>query len=190
MKYFAHPTAVLDDGVQIGAGTKIWHFCHLMPNAVIGANCNLGQNVFVADGVRLGDGCKVQNNVSLYAGVECAEEVFIGPSAVFTNVKTPRSAVNRRHAYATTRIGRGATIGANATLVCGITVGAYAFIGAGAVVTKHVPAHAEVLGNPARQTGWRCERGGRLQFDTDGRSVGADGHHYELTDAGVRQLAA
>ena len=191
MKYFAHPTAVVDEGATIGDETKIWHFCHLMPKAVIGERCNLGQNVFVANNVTLGNGCKVQNNVSLYEGVECGEEVFIGPSAVFTNVKTPRSTVNRRGEYAPTRIGRGATIGANATIVCGITIGEHAFVGAGAVVTKDVPAYAEVLGNPARQAGWRCELGCRLEFDNDGRSVCPEsGRGYELTDTGVRKLVA
>lgn len=159
---FIHPTSVIDDGCRIGAGTKVWHFCHLMPDAVIGENCILGQNVFVANGVILGNGVKVQNNVSLYEGVICEDEVFIGPSAVFTNVTNPRSAVNRKGEYKKTVIRKGATIGANATILCGIEIGEYAFVGAGAVVTKTVPAFALVTGNPAVQTGIMNEEGERV----------------------------
>lgn len=158
---FIHHTSVIDDGCRIGAGTKVWHFCHLMPDAVIGENCILGQNVFVANGVILGNGVKVQNNVSLYEGVICEDEVFIGPSAVFTNVTNPRSAVNRKGEYKKTVIRKGATIGANATILCGIEIGQYAFVGAGAVVTKDVPAFALVTGNPAVQRGRMNEKGER-----------------------------
>jgi UDP-2-acetamido-3-amino-2,3-dideoxy-glucuronate N-acetyltransferase len=150
---------VIDGGATVGAGTKIWHFCHVMAGARVGARCVLGQNVFVADGAALGDGCRVQNNVSIYDGVELAADVFVGPSAVFTNVKNPRAAVSRKGAFVATRVGRGATIGANATIVCGVTIGEYAFVGAGAVVTRDVPAHAIVTGVPARRTGWACACG-------------------------------
>ena len=159
---FIHPTAVIDEGCRIGAGTKVWHFCHLMPGAVIGENCILGQNVFVANNVVLGNSVKVQNNVSLYEGVICEDEVFIGPSAVFTNVTNPRSAVNRKGEFKKTVIRKGATIGANATILCGIEIGEYAFVGAGAVVTKTVPAFALVTGNPAVQTGIMNEEGERV----------------------------
>lgn len=159
---FIHPTAVIDEGCRIGAGTKVWHFCHLMPGSVIGENCILGQNVFVANNVILGNRVKVQNNVSLYEGVICEDEVFIGPSAVFTNVTNPRSAVNRKGEFKKTVIRKGATIGANATILCGIEIGEYAFVGAGAVVTKTVPAFALVTGNPAVQTGIMNEEGERV----------------------------
>ena len=162
MNCFIHPTAVIDEGCRIGAGTKVWHFCHLMPGAVIGENCILGQNVFVANNVVLGNSVKVQNNVSLYEGVICEDEVFIGPSAVFTNVTNPRSAVNRKNEFKKTVIRKGATIGANATILCGIEIGEYAFVGAGAVVTKTVPAFALVTGNPAVQTGIMNEEGERV----------------------------
>ncbi len=165
--YFAHHTAVVDEGCTIGAGCKIWHFSHVMPQAVIGKNCNLGQNVFVAAHVRLGDGCKVQNNVSLYEGVMCEENVFIGPSAVFTNVINPRSHVSRKQEYKKTLLHHGVTIGANATIVCGVTIGAYAFVGAGAVITKDIPAYALYVGNPARQIGWMSQHGQRLEFGAD-----------------------
>ncbi len=170
-KYFSHETAVIDEGCEIGEGTKIWHFCHLMPEAKIGKHCNLGQNVFVANGVVLGDNVKVQNNVSIYTGVTCENDVFLGPSMVFTNVTNPRSAVNRRGEYQLTRVGKGATIGANATIVCGHDIGAFAFIGAGAVVTKTVKPYALVLGNPAKQVGWMSEWGHRLEFDTQNKAT-------------------
>ena len=169
--YFAHETAVIDDGCEIGEGTKIWHFSHIMPNVIIGDNCNLGQNVFVADGVTLGNNVKVQNNVSIYKGVTCEDDVFLGPSMVFTNVINPRSAVNRRGQYAKTHVGIGATIGANATIVCGNNIGEFAFIGAGAVVTKHIQPYALVVGNPAKQIGWMSEYGCKLNFDNDGSAI-------------------
>ena len=168
---YVHPTAVVDEGAIIGSNTKIWHFCHVMSGAVIGQNCSLGQNVFVAAGVSLGNNVKIQNNVSLYEGVSCEDDVFLGPSMVFTNVINPRSAVNRRNQYANTIIRKGASIGANATIVCGNTIGEYAFVGAGAVVTKYVPAFALVVGNPAKQIGWISRYGHRLQFDTSQRAV-------------------
>lgn len=170
-KYFAHETAVIDEGSQIGEGTRIWHFSHIMPGCVIGNNCNIGQNVVISPGVVLGKNVKVQNNVSIYTGVTCEDDVFLGPSMVFTNVINPRSAVNRKDQYMKTHVGRGASIGANATIVCGHDIGAYAFIGAGAVVTKHVPDYALVVGNPARQTGWMSEFGHQLKFDKDGYAV-------------------
>jgi len=171
MKYFAHPTAVIDEGSEIGAGTKIWHFCHIMNNCKIGKNCNLGQNVVVSPDVVLGNGVKVQNNVSLYSGVVCEDEVFLGPSVVFTNVINPRSVISRKDEFKSTIVEKGATIGANATIICGITVGRYAFIGAGAVVTKNVPDYALVLGNPGRLAGWMSESGHKLHFDDDGFAV-------------------
>jgi UDP-2-acetamido-3-amino-2,3-dideoxy-glucuronate N-acetyltransferase len=171
MSFFVHHTAIIDDGCTIGDGSKIWHFCHLMPNAVIGENCNLGQNVFIADGVILGNNVKVQNNVSLYTGVVCEDDVFIGPSAVFTNVVNPRSAVNRKQEYKKTIIKKGATIGANATIICGNQIGAFAFIGAGSVVTKDVSDYAVVIGNPAKQTGWMSECGQKLVFDKNNQAV-------------------
>ena len=166
--FFAHPTAVIDEGAKIGNGTSIWHFSHVMPGVIIGNNCNLGQNVFVANGVILGDNVKIQNNVSIYEGVICDDDVFLGPSMVFTNVNNPRSAVNRKGEYLKTWVGKGATIGANATIVCGHNIGEYAFVGAGAVVTKDVPAYALVVGNPARQIGWISAHGERLHFDSAG----------------------
>ena len=169
--YFAHPTAVIDDGCEIGAGTKIWHFSHIMPNCRIGRNCNIGQNVVVSPEVVLGNNVKVQNNVSIYTGVICEDDVFLGPSMVFTNVVNPRSAVNRRGQYARTAVRHGATIGANATIVCGHDIGRFAFIGAGAVVTRHVPDYALVVGNPARQTGWMSEYGHKLIFDNQGKAI-------------------
>src|SRR5690349_11041419 len=165
--YFAHPTAVVDAGCEIGAGTKIWHFSHIMTNCKIGENCNLGQNVVVSPEVILGRNVKVQNNVSIYTGVVCEDDVFLGPSMVFTNVINPRSAINRRSQYTNTVVGKGATIGANATIVCGHNIGKFAFIGAGAVVTKAVRDYALVVGNPARQTGWMSEYGHKLNFDAD-----------------------
>jgi len=186
--YFSHATAIIDPGAQIGAGSKIWHFCHIMPGAIIGGGCSLGQNVFVADKVRLGRGCKVQNNVSLYEGVICEEEVFIGPSAVFTNVNNPRSAVVRKHEYRETYLERGVSIGANATIVCGVRLGAYAFVGAGAVVTTDVPAYALVVGNPARQIGWMSSHGARLTFDAAGLATCPEsGQRYRL-DTDTQQV--
>jgi UDP-2-acetamido-3-amino-2,3-dideoxy-glucuronate N-acetyltransferase len=166
--YTAHPTAVIDEGCEIGEGTKIWHFSHIMSNCKIGKNCNLGQNVVVSPEVVLGTNVKVQNNVSIYTGVICEDDVFLGPSMVFTNVTNPRSAVNRRGQYSKTLVKKGASIGANATIVCGHNIGRYAFIGAGAVVTKEVPDYALVIGNPARQTGWMSEYGHKLKFDASG----------------------
>jgi len=184
-KFFAHPTAVVDDGCQIGEGTKIWHFSHIMPNCRIGKNCNIGQNVVVSPEVVLGDNVKVQNNVSIYTGVTCENDVFLGPSMVFTNVNNPRSAINRRDQYAKTIVHKGATIGANATIICGHDIGYYAFIGAGAVVTRHVPDYALVVGNPAKQIGWMSEFGHKLVFDSDGFAVCPDsGQRYKL-DNGV-----
>ncbi|SFT76557.1 UDP-2-acetamido-3-amino-2,3-dideoxy-glucuronate N-acetyltransferase [Lishizhenia tianjinensis] len=171
MDYFAHETAVIDEGAVIGKGTKIWHFSHIMNNATLGEGCNIGQNVVVSPDVTLGKNCKVQNNVSIYSGVICEEDVFLGPSMVFTNVTNPRSAVNRRGQYERTRVKRGASIGANATIVCGHDIGEFAFIGAGAVVTKHIPAYALVVGNPAKQIGWMSEYGHRLEFDNDGIAI-------------------
>jgi len=154
-----HPTAVVDRGARVGVGSKIWHFCHVMRGARIGARCTLGQNVFVAGDAQLGTGCRIQNNVSIYDGVVLENDVFVGPSAVFTNVRNPRAAVDRRADFEKTIVGRGATIGANATIVCGVTIGPYAFVGAGAVVTRDVAAHAVVSGVPARRTGWICRCG-------------------------------
>ena len=169
--YFAHPTAVIDEGCQIGEGTKIWHFSHLMTGCIVGKNCNIGQNVVISPRVTLGNNVKVQNNVSVYTGVTCDDDVFLGPSCVFTNVSNPRSGIDRREAFALTHVGKGATIGANATIVCGHDIGTYAFIGAGAVVTKNVPPYALVMGNPARQAGWMSEYGHRLNFDENGMAV-------------------
>ncbi|WP_330441895.1 acyltransferase [Flavobacterium sp. C4GT6] len=166
--FFAHETAVVDEGCEIGKGTKIWHFSHIMPGCILGENCNIGQNVVVSPKVILGKNVKVQNNVSIYEGVTCDDDVFLGPSMVFTNVINPRSAVNRKNEYLKTHVGQGASIGANATIVCGHNIGKYAFIGAGAVVTKEVPDYALVVGNPARQLGWMSEFGERLHFNEAG----------------------
>ena len=165
--YFVHPSSIVDDGAIIGENTKIWHFCHISSNTIIGKDCNFGQNVFVAPNVKLGNGVKVQNNVSIYEGVECADAVFLGPSMVFTNVMNPRSGVSRKNEYKKTIVQEGVTIGANATIVCGISIGKYAFIGAGAVVTKNIPPFALVVGNPSRQIGWMSEKGEKLQFGDD-----------------------
>jgi UDP-2-acetamido-3-amino-2,3-dideoxy-glucuronate N-acetyltransferase len=189
MNYFTHQTAVIDDGCQIGAGTKIWHFSHLMSGCQLGEGCNIGQNVVISPGVVLGKNVKVQNNVSIYTGVSCDDDVFLGPSCVFTNVLNPRSAVNRRGAYLETHVGKGASIGANATIVCGHNIGAFAFIGAGAVVTKEVPDYALVVGNPARQIGWMSAFGHRLSFDADGRAVCPESQEiYQLTYGKVKQI--
>lgn len=189
-EYFAHETAVVDEGCEIGAGTKVWHFSHLMTGCRLGERCNIGQNVVISPEVVLGDNCKVQNNVSIYTGVTCEEDVFLGPSMVFTNVVNPRSAVSRRGQYARTHVGRGASIGANATIVCGHDIGEFAFIGAGAVVTKTVPAYALVVGNPARQVGWMSEFGHRLEFDQAGEaSCPESGQRYRLDGGKVSKLA-
>ena len=169
--YFSHETAVIDEGCSIGPGTKIWHFSHIMSGCEIGEKCNIGQNVVVSPGVILGKNVKVQNNVSIYTGVICEDDVFLGPSMVFTNIKNPRSAIIRKDQYAKTLVKRGASIGANSTIVCGITIGEFAFIGAGAVVVKDVPAYGLVLGNPARHIGWMSEFGHRLEFDEKGVAV-------------------
>lgn len=189
MSYFAHDTVVIDEGCEIGEGTKIWHFSHIMPKAKIGRNCNLGQNVVVSPNVVLGNNVKVQNNVSIYTGVICEDDVFLGPSMVFTNVINPRSAVNRRDQYMQTHVGRGASIGANATVVCGHDIGEFAFIGAGAVVTRTVPAYALVVGNPSRQIGWMSEFGHRLEFDGNGMATCPEsGESYQLKDGKVTKL--
>ncbi len=189
-KYFAHETAVIDEGAEIGEGTKIWHFSHIMPGAKIGERCNIGQNVVVSPGVVLGKNVKVQNNVSIYTGVICEDDVFLGPSMVFTNVSNPRSAIVRRDKYEQTLVKKGATIGANATIVCGHTIGEYAFVGAGAVVTKDVPPYALVVGNPARQIGWMSEYGHRLHFDENGIAVCPEsGEKYKLENGRVRKIS-
>jgi len=186
MEYFAHETAVIDEGCSIGAGTKIWHFSHIMQGCEIGEKCNIGQNVVVSPGVILGRNVKVQNNVSIYTGVICQDDVFLGPSMVFTNIRNPRSAVNRKDQYVTTLVKKGATIGANSTIVCGITLGEFAFIGAGAVVVKDVPDYALVIGNPARHVGWMSEFGHRLDFDKEGMAVCPEsGEKYLLIDGKV-----
>lgn len=188
-KYFAHETAVIDEGCEIGEGSKIWHFSHIMPNCQIGKNCNIGQNVVVSPEVILGNNVKVQNNVSIYTGVTCSDDVFLGPSMVFTNVINPRSAVNRRNQYSRTHVGKGASIGANATIVCGHDIGEFAFIGAGAVVTKNVPSYALVIGNPARQAGWMSEFGHRLEFNADGLAECPESKEkYKIKEGIVRKL--
>ena len=187
--YFAHPSAVIDDNCQIGEGTKIWHFSHIMSGSVIGSGCNLGQNVVVSPGVTLGSNVKVQNNVSIYTGVICEDDVFLGPSMVFTNVINPRSAVPRKDEYRKTIVRKGATIGANATIVCGNEIGQYAMIGAGSVVTKEVPAYALVYGNPARQRGWVSEYGHKLEFNHEGMGACPEtGQAYILKDNTVKKL--
>jgi UDP-2-acetamido-3-amino-2,3-dideoxy-glucuronate N-acetyltransferase len=187
--YFAHPSAIIDEGCTIGAGTKIWHFSHIMPNCIIGEKCNIGQNVVVSPDVVLGNNVKVQNNVSLYTGVICADDVFLGPSCVFTNVMNPRSAVIRRDQYLSTHLGKGASIGANATIVCGNPIGEYAFIGAGTVVTKEVLPYALVVGNPARQIGWMSKFGHRLNFDEHGFATCPESQEkYQKIDGKVEPL--
>ncbi|ARV09700.1 N-acetyltransferase [Winogradskyella sp. PC-19] len=171
MEYFAHETAVIDDNVTIKKGTKIWHFSHIMPDSIIGENCNIGQNVVVSPGVVLGNNVKVQNNVSIYTGVICEDDVFLGPSMVFTNVINPRSAVNRRNQYLKTIVKKGASIGANATIVCGNDIGEFAFVGAGSVVTKEILNYALVVGNPSKQIGWVSEYGHRLSFNDNGVAI-------------------
>jgi UDP-2-acetamido-3-amino-2,3-dideoxy-glucuronate N-acetyltransferase len=189
MNYYVHPSAIVDDGCVIGEGTKIWHFSHIMSGAILGERCNIGQNVVVSPDVILGKNVKVQNNVSLYTGVICDDDVFLGPSCVFTNVTNPRSAVNRKGQYAKTHVGRGASIGANATIVCGHDIGPFAFIGAGSVVTKTVPAYALLVGNPAKQIGWMSEYGHRLEFNADGIAVCAESNEkYQLINQQVTKL--
>jgi UDP-2-acetamido-3-amino-2,3-dideoxy-glucuronate N-acetyltransferase len=188
--YFAHPTAVIDEGCTIGEGTRIWHFSHIMPNSKIGKHCNIGQNVVISPDVVLGNNVKVQNNVSIYTGVICDDDVFLGPSMVFTNVINPRSAIIRKNEYAKTHVKKGATIGANATIVCGNDIGEYAFIGAGAVVTKEVAAYALVIGNPARQTGWMSEYGHKLKFNAEGIATCPESNEtYKLVNSKVMKLA-
>lgn len=187
--YFAHETAVIDEGCVIGAGSRIWHFSHLMSGCELGENCNLGQNVVVSPEVKLGKNVKVQNNVSIYTGVICEDDVFLGPSMVFTNVVNPRSAVVRRGSYSETIVRKGASIGANATIVCGHDIGEYAFIGAGAVVTRTVPAYALVVGNPARQVGWMSEYGHRLSFDAQGFAFCPESKEkYQLSEGKVKKI--
>jgi len=188
--YFAHPSAIIDEGCTIGKGTKIWHFSHIMPNCTLGENCNIGQNVVISPEVVLGKNVKVQNNVSIYTGVTCDDDVFLGPSMVFTNVINPRSAVNRKSEYAKTHVGKGASIGANATIVCGHDIGEYAFIGAGAVVTKTIPAFALVVGNPSRQIGWMSEFGHRLEFDAAANATCMEsGQTYKLENNLVKRIS-
>lgn len=189
MSYFSHPTAVIDEGCTIGDGVKIWHFSHIMPNCVIGDHCNIGQNVVVSPGVELGKNVKVQNNVSIYTGVICEDDVFLGPSMVFTNVINPRSAIARKDEYKKTIVKKGASIGANATIVCGNDIGEYAFIGAGAVVTKEVPAFALVVGNPSKQIGWMSEYGHRLHFNESGNAICPEGGEtYKLENNKVSKV--
>lgn len=187
--FFAHASAVLDDGCIIGKGTKIWHFSHIMPDSAIGERCNIGQNVVISPFVKIGNNVKIQNNVSVYTGVVCEDDVFLGPSMVFTNVINPRSAINRRDEYAETVVKKGVSIGANATIVCGNNIGEYAFIGAGAVVTKEVPSYALVVGNPAKQIGWVGEYGHRLHFDGNGKaSCPESGQEYSLLNNNVTRI--
>ncbi len=189
--FFAHETAVIDDGCSIGAGSKIWHFSHIMPNAILGEKCNIGQNVVISPGVVLGKNVKVQNNVSIYTGVTCDDDVFLGPSMVFTNIINPRSAVNRKDQYLKTHVAQGASIGANATIICGNDIGSFAMIGAGAVITKPVPPFGLVVGNPAKQIGWVSEYGHRLHFDEDGKATCPESHEiYLLLDHKVQKIKA
>jgi UDP-2-acetamido-3-amino-2,3-dideoxy-glucuronate N-acetyltransferase len=187
---YIHPSSYVDEGCTIGEGTKIWHFCHIMAPCIIGNYCNIGQNVVISPEVVLGNNVKIQNNVSLYTGVICDDDVFLGPSCVFTNVINPRSAVNRRGQYARTHVGKGASIGANATIVCGHNIGKFAFIGAGAVVTKDIPDYALIVGNPGRQVGWMSEFGHRLKFDEHGIATCQEsGQQYKLDQQKVVRLS-
>lgn len=189
MSYYAHPTAIIDENNEIGTGTKIWHFSHIMPHCKIGKNCHIGQNVVITPEVVIGDHVRVQNNVTIYTGVICDDYVFLGPSMVFTNVINPRSAVPRKDELKKTHVGKGATIGANATIICGHAIGKYAFIGAGAVVTKDIPDYALVIGNPARQTGWMSERGYKLLFDQEGIATCPEsGEKYKLEKGNVSKI--
>ena len=188
--YYNHETAIIDEGCTIGEGTKIWHFSHIMKGCTLGEKCNIGQNVVVSPDVVLGNNVKVQNNVSIYTGVSCDDDVFLGPSMVFTNVINPRSAVNRKNEYMKTHVGKGATIGANATIVCGHDIGAFAFIGAGAVVTKEILPYALVVGNPAKQLGWMSEYGQRLNFDKNGIAICSEsGEKYQLLGGKVQKIS-
>ena len=188
-EYFAHETAVIDEGCKIGKGTKIWHFSHIMKESELGENCNIGQNVVISPRVKLGQNVKVQNNVSIYTGVICEDDVFLGPSMVFTNIVNPRSAVNRKEQYVTTLVEKGASIGANSTIICGHTIGRFAFIGAGAVVTNDVKPYALVIGNPARQTGWMSEYGHKLAFGADGTAKCPEsGERYKLENGAVSKI--
>ncbi len=190
MNFYSHPSAVIDEGCEIGKDTKIWHFSHIMPNCKLGERCNIGQNVVISPEVILGNNVKVQNNVSIYTGVICEDDVFLGPSCVFTNVINPRSAINRRGEYAKTTVKRGATIGANATIVCGNDIGEYAFIGAGAVVTKNVPAYALLVGNPAKQMGWMSEFGHKLKFNSQNEAICPEsGDKYILINNSVTKIS-
>ena len=187
--YYAHPSAIIDEGCKIASGVKIWHFTHIMTNCSIGENCNIGQNVVIAPEVVLGKNVKVQNNVSIYTGVTCGDDVFLGPSMVFTNVTNPRSNVNRRGQYSKTHVGKGASIGANATIVCGNNIGEFAFIGAGAVVTKEIPPYSLWVGNPAKQIGWMSEYGHRLNFDKNGNAECEESKEkYKLENNSVKKL--
>ncbi|KAA3649348.1 MAG: N-acetyltransferase [Bacteroidetes bacterium] len=189
MTYFSHETAIIDDNCKIGSGTKIWHFSHIMSNCIIGENCNIGQNCVISPDVILGNQVKVQNNVSIYTGVICEDDVFLGPSMVFTNVMNPRSAINRRDQYLKTRVKVGASIGANATIVCGNDLGRYCFIGAGAVITKEVKDYALMVGNPAKQIGWMSEYGHRLDFDENGIALCPESKDkYELKNENVKKI--
>lgn len=189
MDYYIHPSTYVDENCRIGAGTRIWHFCHIMSGSVIGENCHIGQNVVVAPNVVLGNNVRVQNNVSIYEGVICEDDVFLGPSMVLTNVINPRSAISRKHEFRQTLIRKGATIGANATIVCGNEIGRYAFIGAGAVVTKPVPDYALITGNPGRQAGWMSEAGHKLHFDSTHRAICPETHQeYRLSGKEVTRI--
>ena len=188
-EYFSHESAIIDKGARIGRGTKIWHFCHVMGKSVLGEHCNLGQNVFVADEVVLGNNVKVQNNVSIYSGVVCEDDVFLGPSMVFTNIKNPRSAVVRKGEYDKTLVKKGASIGANATIICGNDIGRFSFIAAGSVITREVPDYALMIGCPAQQKGWMSEYGHRLEFDDMGTAVCPEsGEQYEFKNSQVRKI--